>query len=107
VVELRIRRSGGHVTRFTLRGHAECGEHGSDLVCAATSALVIAAANGLLQHAGVSRAVRQRSGYFDCSILNSPSADARARADAILETMISGIRAISQEYPENVSVIDT
>lgn len=79
MVELRVRRSGGHVTRFTLRGHAECGEHGSDLVCAATSALVIAAANGLLQHAGVSRAVRQRSGYFDCSILDCPSARVSSR----------------------------
>ncbi|HOK71430.1 MAG: ribosomal-processing cysteine protease Prp [Bacillota bacterium] len=106
MVKLHVRRVEGHVVRFALHGHAECGEYGYDLVCAATSALTIAAANGLFEHAGVSRAVRYRSGYLDCVILNCPSAEVRMRADAVLETMISGIRAIALEYPESVSVVD-
>jgi uncharacterized protein YsxB (DUF464 family) len=82
--------------RFTVRGHSGWAEYGRDIVCSAVSALTIAAANGLVQQAGVSRAVRQRHGELDCMILGSPSDAEWNRADAILETMLAGIRSIAR-----------
>lgn len=92
--------------RFTVRGHSGWAEHGRDIVCSAVSALTIASANGLRQQAGVSRAVRQRYGELDCVILGSPSDSEWNRADAILETMLEGIRSIAQEYPGTVLVVE-
>ncbi|MEA4883081.1 MAG: ribosomal-processing cysteine protease Prp [Clostridia bacterium] len=106
MVSLSVVRAGGHVVRFTVRGHAGAAEYGSDIVCAGVSALAIAAANGLAKHAGARVAVRsaRRGGTLECVILECRSGDVRTRADAILETMISGITAIAHEYPDHVRV---
>lgn len=99
-------RWGGHMVRFTVRGHSGWAEYGQDIVCSALSALTTAGANGLAQQAGVSRAVRQRYGELDCMILGSPSDSEWDRADAILETMLAGIRSIAREYPGTILVIE-
>ncbi len=101
-----IWRRGGHVVRFTVRGHSGWAEHGQDIVCSALSALAIAAANGLRRQAGVSRVVRQRPGELDCMILGFPCDLEWNRADAILETMIAGIRSIAHEYPGTILIVE-
>ncbi|MBP7893184.1 MAG: ribosomal-processing cysteine protease Prp [Firmicutes bacterium] len=101
-----VQRFGGHVVRFTVQGHSGWAEYGHDIVCSAVSALATAAANGLRQQAGVSRAVRQRHGELDCMVLGSPSDSEWNRADAILETMVSGIRSIAREYPGTIVVVE-
>jgi len=101
-----VQRSGGHVVRFAVRGHAGWAEYGHDIVCSAVSALTTAAANGLVQQAGMSRAVRQRHGELDCVVLGFPSDSEWNRADAILETMLAGIRSIAREYPGTILVVE-
>ncbi|HNU93814.1 MAG TPA: ribosomal-processing cysteine protease Prp [Bacillota bacterium] len=101
-----VRRSCGHVVRFRVQGHSGWAEYGHDIVCSAVSALTTAAANGLRQQAGVSRSVRQRHGELDCMIVGSPSDSEWNRADAILETMLAGIRSIAREYPGTISIVE-
>jgi uncharacterized protein YsxB (DUF464 family) len=106
VITLKVRRKNGHIIRFELWGHAGYAEAGQDIVCAGVSALVIAAANGLITHAGVSRIVRQGNGRFTCLVRDIPSERARDMADAVLGTMVSGVAAIAARHPENVVLID-
>ena len=44
---------GGNITGFSCKGHAGYAEEGSDIVCAAVSALSITCANALQSVAGV------------------------------------------------------
>lgn len=106
MIMLSVERSEGHVVRFRVRGHSGQGVAGNDVVCAGVSALAISAVNGLEEHAGVSGSVSEHDGLLEYTLTRCDSAEARVKADAILETMISGIRAIAREYPGSVHVID-
>ena len=59
------------ITGFTLSGHADSGEYGHDIVCAAVSVLSISTVNGLSQVAGIKPMVDQdekNGGYLAVTI---------------------------------------
>jgi uncharacterized protein YsxB (DUF464 family) len=104
VVEVRIREdSRKRLSSFSAGGHAGWADSGSDVVCAAVSALLQAAWLGLSEHAGVSVEGSQRSaGTLD---LRWPS-EARERDDvrAIVTTVALSLERIAQDYPDHVRV---
>lgn len=60
------------INSFELTGHADAGEYGNDIVCAAVSVLAISTVNGLQQLAKADLLVKQDekkwrlfSGYFE------------------------------------------
>ncbi len=53
------RNDSGRIVSFELAGHAQAGEYGKDIVCAAASALAISAVNGIDALAGVAPKLKQ------------------------------------------------
>jgi len=82
-------------------GHAGFAPHGRDIVCAAASALVQSAAHGITAHCGARATVVDRPGgdYR----LDVPRGG-NARAQAVLESALSGLRAIANSYPRHMRV---
>lgn len=97
MVEVRFRRdSRNRLSSVLSKGHAEHGEPGEDIACAAVSALLQAAWVGLTDVAGVKVSGRRRSGDL---LMRWPE-DARGRADvhAIVATAELAIEQIAKQY---------
>lgn len=99
-LNLVYERRNGTIVGFRVRGHAGFAVAGRDVVCAAASALVLSAANGLRRHCGVNPAISDTPAQFRLSLAGGSN----ARAQAVLATMVSGLEAIGASYPGYLSI---
>jgi uncharacterized protein len=86
---------------LTVSGHAGFADHGDDIVCAAASALVLTAAHGVAAHCGA-RVVTHDDPGGDY-VLEVPRGGG-VRAQAVLESAVSGLRAIARKHPDHLAV---
>ncbi|MCL6631624.1 MAG: ribosomal-processing cysteine protease Prp [Alicyclobacillus herbarius] len=92
---------GGRIERFRLRGHAGYAEAGSDIVCAAVSALVTNAVNsceGLLK---LKPNCEDDGNRFECRL---GTLAARSDVQLLFRSMVFGLQQISEQYPKHVKV---
>lgn len=103
----RDRNNGDFITGFSVTGHAGFGDHGSDIVCAAASAIMYTAAAGLANVAEAEFAFEVRKdGAAVCGLDPDNAEDVNEKARVILETMCVGLRQLEAKYPGNVKVIN-
>jgi uncharacterized protein YsxB (DUF464 family) len=95
-------RRDGRLAGFSITGHAGFAPAGSDIVCAAVSALVLTAAHGLRAHCGVRPAVADTPRRFSLRLTQRDRRNSRAQA--VLATMLSGLEAVARSYPGHVTV---
>lgn len=88
---------GERITGFSLSGHAGYGEDGSDIVCAAISALSISAANGLEHFMHQPPLTKEDDGVLECT-LQAADAQELEQAQWILKTMVLGLEEIQRSY---------
>lgn len=88
---------------FQVKGHAGHGSYGTDIVCAAVSALTQAAVIGLEEYLELQPVVRIEEGFLNCRLPTLPEAR-RDQVAAILETMVLGLRAIARDYPKRIYI---
>ena len=90
----------------TIEGHAMNGKKGEDVVCAGVSALVCTLINCLRdeESSGRIRLVRDivRDGFVNLEIEFFDFA--KERVQVIIETVLSGLYMISEEYPQCVVI---
>ncbi len=87
---------------FFARGHAGFAEHSQDIVCAAVSAILLAARLGLEQHAGVELDASQEPG--ELRIRWSEGARNLASVQAIVSTAELAVARIAADNPKHVRV---
>ena len=101
------KRSDGALIGYSSGGHAGYAEAGSDIVCAAISALTQSTLNGLknILKAPVMFDVDEDGAFIEVSL--TPEADeAKIRqAQLLLLTLQEGLQAIQREYPRNLRII--
>lgn len=85
------------------RGHAEAGDRGEDVVCAAVSAIVQAARLGLEAYASVDLEVRQEPGDFAMRWPEERRDDEAVRA--IVATAELSVEQIARQYPAHVRLL--
>jgi uncharacterized protein YsxB (DUF464 family) len=88
-------------------GHADCGESGKDLVCAAVSMLLRTTASALTETKGlVVKTEAPEKGAFAFSAEHSGKGSNAATADAqllfVYTLLRSGFRALEKEYPGHI-----
>ena len=91
----------GQITGFKSSGHADYAEEGSDIVCAAVSALTTCCVNALETVAKVTPRVKVKDGLLEVLLPGTDSHDAQV----ILRSMVQGLRDVSEEYPAYVHLI--
>jgi uncharacterized protein YsxB (DUF464 family) len=110
MVKVQITRNrDGRVLTFLADGHAASSRRRTeyDLVCAALSAVMQTALLGLGEYVGLHDRLTYNiddDGWLYCQLPADLSDAERVRADAIIETMIIGLRSIASEYPEQITV---
>lgn len=106
-VKLFRRPGEGDLTGFEAAGHTGYAERGSDIVCAAVSALTTVTVLGLQARLGLSPAVQvdDDSGWLLCRL--EPKRippDLWERAQDLLETMALGLKEIEKDYGDYIDV---
>ena len=92
---------GGAIKGFEAAGHAGGKRlRGYDLVCCAVSALTQTGVNALISVAGVEPETRVTDGYLRCILPDALDAQATARAQIVLETVLQGLSDVSTIYPK-------
>jgi uncharacterized protein YsxB (DUF464 family) len=103
----RICGGQGSISSIKVRGHAEYAAHGSDIVCAAASAIIYTAAGALEGLCGVRDVVAsEETGYFQLIVPEIKDEEKSYRADIILETVYIGFKQIEMSYAKNLKVIE-
>ncbi len=99
MIEIGVTVTGDRVRKVEVTGHGG-GKAGSDIVCAAVSAVAETALAGLLHYDREGVNWEMREGYISIQVRDS----VKKPTDAIMTTMIIGLKQIVQEYPERASL---
>ena len=100
-----FRNSSGTITGFSAVGHAsEDGQQGSDIYCAAVSAITQTACIGLEEVAKVKLKLNMHSGYL--SVHLAPEEAARETCRTILNTMLLGLASFDGANPGHIHIME-
>lgn len=106
MVKVFISRDGeGTIWGFRVQGHAGYGYRGTDIVCAGVSVLTQAALIGLEEYLGLEPKVLIKPGILKCC-LPTGLPEQGAQINAILETMVLGLKGIAAEHPDAVCIVE-
>jgi len=100
-----LRDTQGFIREFTIRGHAGYAAEGSDIVCAAVSAVAYTAIGALDDLVGI-KDYTEESGYMKCRIPAELSKEDKYKAGIILDTMVIGLKQIEKSYRKYVRVVE-
>lgn len=105
MIEVTIKKSAGRIAGFTYKGHAGYAEQGEDIVCAAVTAQLMMAYNGLDQILGIPLDLKMESegGYLSFELADATAEEAD-RAQLMMETLKLGLTAIQMQYQENITL---
>lgn len=86
------------VTGFKLSGHADYSEYGSDVVCAAVSALVINTINSIEEFTSDKFSLDQNEnkGFIEFHVVCEMSVN----TNLLLSSLILGLKGIEEQYTE-------
>ena len=101
-----FRRADGALTGYRASGHTGYAEAGSDIVCAAVSALTQSTLNGLqnILKAPVRSDIDERTASLEAELKPEATTEQVDRAQLLLQTLLEGLRAIERSYPRNVRI---
>jgi len=104
------RNDSGRIKSFELTGHANAGEYGSDIVCAAVSALAIGLTNSLSVLTGKTPFIQETNeiegGYLYVEISKAFSEEQLKISQVILESLLISLTGIAEEYAEYIQIND-
>lgn len=105
MIYVKFNYSDNKILGYNLKGHANSGEYGKDIVCAGVSALAINATNSLIEIAKVNPKVINDSeqGGFLSVELNVVDANI-PESKTILESFRLGITEIKKEYSNYIKI---
>ena len=106
MITVTFERKEDRVISFTAEGHAGYAEAGSDIVCAAVSAILITAANGVVSVLGIDAPVRQTDeiGFLRLDLPDDLTEEQRRDASLVLAVAQQGLQSVSEQYPGCVRV---
>lgn len=92
-----------HLFKFSVNGHSDYSEAGSDIVCAAVSSLVISTVNGLTEIVGMPVNCIVEDNHVLCELLDGSQVQ-HDQSQILIRTMKLGLTELEKEYPEYLSV---
>ena len=96
MTRVKFYQNKGQCTGFEASGHSGYGEEGTDIICAAISALTTNTINSLEELAGEKMSVRQeeQTGFLRCDFESS----LQEKSVFLIESMVFNLENLSREY---------
>ena len=101
-----FRRQDGKLIGYRAEGHTGYAEAGSDIVCAAVSALTQSTLNGLkgVLKAPVMYDIDGDKALLEVQLTPEATGEQVKQAQLLLVTLLEGLQAIERSYPRNVRI---
>jgi len=103
MITVNVDYNNDDIIGFVVKGHADYGEHGEDILCAAVSAIVQTAIFGLIKHLQLDVDYKVKDGWLSCYLISDLASDCKVKA--VLETMLIGLEETMESYPEYINII--
>ncbi len=103
MITVTVTRENGTPVGFSVSGHANMGEYGEDLVCAAVSAIVQTAILGITDVCNLSAGVSIEEGQTTCILSKEATQEELRKAAIVFDTMLAGLRSIQASYPGTIN----
>ena len=97
---------GDRITGFTVSGHSGYAESGSDIVCAAISAVVTMAEATINDVCGAKAKVRVKEEDARITLTLPTSCDEEESVQAVLAGMLLYLCNLRDEYPDYIEVLE-
>ena len=94
------------ITGFSVSGHSGYSEAGSDIVCAAISAVVTMAEATINDVCGAKAKVRVKDEDARVTLLLPTSCDEEETVQAVLSGMLVTLLSLKEEYPDYIEVLE-
>ena len=94
------------ITGFSVSGHSGYAEAGSDIVCAAISAIVKMAEATINDVCGAKAKVRVKDADNRITLTLPTSCDEEESVQAVLAGMMLTLVSLAEDYPENIEVLE-
>lgn len=94
------------ITGFSVSGHSGYGEEGSDIVCAAVSAVVTMAEATINDVCGAKAKVRVRDAEARVTLTLPASCDEEETVQAVLAGMLLTLCSLRDDYPDYIEVLE-
>ena len=97
----------GNLEQFAMTGHADSGEYGQDIVCAAVSAVSIGAVNGIEALAGFEPTVdadEVNGGHLLVTIEQELTGEQKHITQILLENLLLSMQSIAESYGDYVQI---
>ena len=98
-------REGDRITGFSVSGHSGYAEAGSDIVCAAVSAVVTMAEATINDVLGAKAKVRVKDEQARISLTLPVSCDEEESVQAVLTGMMLTLCGMRDDYPDYIEVV--
>ncbi|MDK1727434.1 ribosomal-processing cysteine protease Prp [Dellaglioa algida] len=99
------RRDAKIIDAFEITGHADSGEYGQDIVCAAVSVLTINTVNSLTELAEINPEVemdKENGGLMKVKLAESELSNVKGQL--FLESLVLGLQSIEQNYQDYIEL---
>ena len=97
---------GDRITGFSVSGHSGYAESGSDIVCAAISAVVTMAEATINEVCGAKAKVRVKEEDARVTLLLPTSCDEEESVQAVLSGMMLTLISLREDYPDYIEVLE-
>ncbi|HNZ09422.1 MAG TPA: ribosomal-processing cysteine protease Prp [Bacillota bacterium] len=106
MIKVWVLKDHGRTVSYRVEGHAGWADFGDDIVCAAVSALVIGAENGLCEVAGAVEKATSEDGFLEVELKRVLDERSSIQAEAIIGAMVVALRAIAEQYPDRINIFE-
>ena len=102
------RNQANDIISFEVSGHANAGPYGSDIVCAAVTALAFSTVNGIEALAGFVPIVsmdHENEGYLYVETITEITEEQSKTAQILMENLLLGLTSIQEEHSDAIKLI--
>lgn len=101
-----FRSCSGDITGFESTGHADYAEIGTDIVCAAISAILQTAMLGIRDVLCLDIGLSMDDGEMTLILDRGVDSAFQAKANIVFETMLAGLKSIQAAYSEYLTILE-
>ena len=98
MIKVQIKRNNKYITQIKIKGHAQFGEYGKDLVCAGVSAVATGICNTLAKK-GFLEEKKLKNGNIMIDVYENDEV-----MQVILETLVISLESFTEDYHQYIKI---
>lgn len=107
MIKVTVVRQQGNIIAYYAKGHAGYAESGSDIVCAAASAMMQSPLAGLQEVLGLEpQFAMDEDAYLTVNLEHCSLEGKEKEVHTLLETMVVMIRELEKMYPKHIKLVE-